>query len=40
MGNGIPIKSFMGEKNDTELMYMVAYLEEIYSSKDLRTNIA
>ena len=40
MSNGIPIKSFMGEKNDTELMYMVSYLEEIYSQKDVRTHIA
>ena len=40
MSNGIPIKSFTGEKNDTELMFMVSYLEEIYSQKDVRGHIA
>jgi len=30
MSNGIPIKAFLGDKNDEELLYMVTYLEEIF----------
>lgn len=32
--NGIPIKAFVGEKNDDELLYMVTFLEEVYSQTD------
>lgn len=37
MDNGIPIKAFTREKNDEELLYMVSYLEEIYSYPDVTT---
>ena len=39
MENGVPIKAFMGEKNDEELLYMVTFLEEIYGFEDVRTHI-
>jgi CTD small phosphatase-like protein 2 len=35
MDNGIPIKGYSREKNDEELLYMVSYLEEIYSFPDV-----
>ena len=31
MDNGIPIKAFMRQENDEELLFMVTFLEEIYS---------
>lgn len=31
LSNGIPIKAFLGENNDEELLFMVTYLEEIFS---------
>jgi len=37
--NGIPIKAFLGEKNDEELLFLVTFLEEIYSFEDVRGHI-
>ena len=37
--NGIPIKAFTGEKNDEELLFLVTFLEEIYSFNDVREHI-
>ena len=37
--NGIPIKAFLGEKNDEELLFLVTFLEEIYSFNDVREHI-
>ena len=37
--NGIPIKAFLGNENDDELLYMVTYLEEIFVKDDVRTHI-
>lgn len=34
--NGVPIKAFVGEGNDEELLYMVTFLEEIYGYTDVR----
>ena len=40
LANGIPIKAFLGdEANDEELLYMVTFLEEIYSVNDVRDHI-
>ena len=39
MENGVPIKSFMGEPNDEELLFLVTFLEEIYSHDDVRPHI-
>ena len=30
LSNGIPIKAFMGDKNDDELLFMVTYLEQLF----------
>ena len=40
MSNGVPIHSFVGQKDDEELMYMVSYLEEIYEKDDVRDHIS
>ncbi len=32
--NGIPIKAFVGDKNDDELLYMTTFLEEVFSKQD------
>ena len=37
--NGVPIRAFLGEKNDEELLFMTSFLEEIYSVADVRTKI-
>lgn len=37
--NGIPISAFMRQQGDEELLYMVSYLEEIYSFPDVRQQI-
>lgn len=34
--NGIPIASFVGQKDDEELLFMVTLLEEIYALEDVR----
>ena len=39
LANGIPIKAFLGNKNDEELLFMVTYLEELFSFTDVRTHI-
>ena len=39
LSNGVPIKAFVGEGNDEELLYMVTFLEEIYSITDVRAHI-
>lgn len=39
MDNGIPIKAYMRQENDEELLFMVAFLEEIFSLDDPRINI-
>ena len=39
LNNGVPIKGFFGEKNDEELLYLVTFLEEIYSFDDVRSHI-
>ena len=40
LNNGVPIKAFLGEENDDELLYMVTFLEEIYTAQDVRTEIS
>lgn len=37
--NGIPIAAFTGQPKDEELLYMVTFLEELYSEPDVRTKI-
>jgi CTD small phosphatase-like protein 2 len=37
--NGVPIKAFMGEKQDEELLFLVTFLEEIYGFDDVREHI-
>ena len=39
LSNGIPIKAFLGEKNDEELLYMVTFLEEVFTAEDVRKHI-
>ena len=39
LSNGIPIKAFLGNKNDEELLFMVTYLEELFSKPDVRSHI-
>ena len=39
LSNGIPIKAFLGNKNDEELLFMVTFLEELFSHTDVRTHI-
>ena len=39
LANGVPIKAFVGEGNDEELLYMVTFLEEIFSIQDVRGHI-
>lgn len=36
LDNGIPIKAFVGEKNDDELLFMVTFLEEVFTKPDCR----
>ena len=36
LSNGIPIKAFLGDRNDDELLYMVTYLEEVFTKPDIR----
>lgn len=40
LDNGVPISAFIRQTVDEELLYMVSYLEEIYSSHDLREHIS
>ena len=39
LDNGIPIKAFLGDQNDEELLFMVTYLEEIFEVPDVRPHI-
>ena len=39
LSNGVPIKAFLGDKNDDELLYMVTFLEELFTKEDVRTYI-
>ena len=39
LNNGIPIKAYMRQENDEELLFMVTFLEEIYSYPDPRVHI-
>lgn len=39
MDNGIPIKAFMRQENDEELLFMVTFLEEVFSYPDPRMHI-
>jgi len=39
LSNGIPIKSFTGEHNDEELLFLVTYLEELFTQPDVRQHI-
>ena len=36
LNNGIPIKAFVGESNDDELLYMVTYLEQLFGANDMK----
>ena len=40
LDNGVPISAFVRQPNDEELLYMVSYLEEIYSYPDVREHIS
>ena len=37
--NGVPIKAFLGDKNDDELLFMVTLLEELFTKDDVRKYI-
>ena len=37
--NGIPIKEFMGEETDTELIHLAKYLRELVGVDDIRSTI-
>lgn len=39
LDNGIPIKAYMRQEKDEELLFMVTFLEEIYSYPDPRSHI-
>lgn len=39
LDNGIPIKAYMRQEKDEELLFMVTFLEEIYSYPDPRIHI-
>lgn len=40
LDNGVPISAFTRQQHDEELLYLVSYLEEIYSFPDVRDHIA
>ena len=40
MDNGVPISAFIRQPSDEEFLYLVSYLEEIYSYPDVRDHIA
>jgi len=37
--NGVPISAYMRQEKDEELLYLVSFLEEIYSYPDMREHI-
>lgn len=39
LSNGVPISAFTGSKNDEELLYMVSFLEELFSHYDVRPHV-
>ena len=39
LDNGIPIKAYMRQEVDEELLFMVSFLEEIVSYPDVRKHI-
>lgn len=39
LNNGIPIKAYMRQEKDEELLYMVTFLEECFSYADFRSHI-
>lgn len=39
LDNGIPIKAYNRQENDEELLFLVSFLEEIYSYPDVREHI-
>ena len=39
LDNGIPIKAYMRQEKDEELLFRVTFLEEIYSYPDPRSHI-
>lgn len=39
MDNGIPIKAYMRQDGDEELLYMVTFLEELFGESDLRNHL-
>eukprot|EP00826_Nyctotherus_ovalis_P052136 TRINITY_DN6575_c0_g1_i4.p1 TRINITY_DN6575_c0_g1~~TRINITY_DN6575_c0_g1_i4.p1 ORF type:complete len:192 (+),score=32.30 TRINITY_DN6575_c0_g1_i4:73-648(+) len=39
LANGIPIKAFLGEEDDTELLKLAKYLKELSCEKDVRERI-
>jgi CTD small phosphatase-like protein 2 len=40
LDNGVPISAFIRQPCDEELLYLVSYLEEIYSFPDVREHIS
>lgn len=38
--NGVPISAFTRQIQDEELLYLVSYLEEVYSFPDVREHIS
>jgi CTD small phosphatase-like protein 2 len=39
LDNGVPISAFTRQKHDEELLYLVSYLEEVFSFPDVREQI-
>ena len=40
LDNGVPISAFTRQPHDEELLYLVSYLEEVYSYPDVRDQIS
>ena len=40
LDNGVPISAFTRQAQDEELLYLVSYLEEVFSYPDVREQIA
>jgi CTD small phosphatase-like protein 2 len=40
LDNGVPISAFVRQPHDEEFLYLVSYLEEVYSFPDVRDHIA
>jgi len=39
LNNGVPIKAYMRQENDEELLFMVTFLEELISLDDPRNHV-